>query len=113
MADVPEKIYSERLTSASGALEVADLHFGRAHRLVWLGPDGHGDRQRVVPLLRNLVRLIREQNLELAATLDWWRVAALGEPAAADGDNIARFMANPTGEVLQAVLRQPGERPQW
>ncbi|MBK9643977.1 MAG: hypothetical protein IPO67_02290 [Deltaproteobacteria bacterium] len=111
MADVPEKIYSERLTSASGALEVADLHFGRAHRLVWLGPDGHGDRQRVVPLLRNLVRLIREQNLELAATLDWWRVAALGEPAAADGDNIARFMANPTGEVLQAVLRQPGERP--
>jgi energy-coupling factor transporter ATP-binding protein EcfA2 len=111
MADAPEKIFTERLSSASGALEVADLHFGRAHRLVWLGPDGHGDRLRVVPLLRNLVRLIREQTVELAATLDWWRVAALGEPAAADGDDIARFMANPTGEVLQAVLRQPGERP--
>lgn len=111
MAETPDKLFTERLTSASAALEVADLHFGRAHRLVWLGPDGHGDRQRVLPVLRSVVRLAREQSPELAATLDWWRVAALGEAAVADGDDIARFMANPTGEVMQAVLGQPGERP--
>ncbi|MCK6525089.1 hypothetical protein L6R49_27100, partial [Myxococcota bacterium] len=111
MAELPEKIYSEHLSSAAAALEVADLHFGRAHRLAWLGPDGHGDRQRVLPLLRDLVRLIREQSVELAAVLDWWRIAALGEPAAAGGDTIGHVLANPTGEVLQAVLAAPHERP--
>jgi hypothetical protein len=96
---------------AETAIFVLPLLLGAIHRLAWSGEDEHGDRRRALGVLQRHMSVLHESHPPLAAILDWWMVAALGEKASANAWDVEREIGGAMGERLHAVLQLRGERP--
>jgi hypothetical protein len=93
-----------RVLESPALVDELRLAVGAVHRLAWVGPDVHGDREHALSWLREAVGVLDASNPGLAAIVDWWQAVAVDRPAVQPAWSIDRVVGAPAGEALRRIL---------
>ncbi len=93
---------------AASVIATARLVAGPAHRRAWAGADPEGDRDHALRWLGEAAAALAPERPVLAAVIDWWLVAAAGQPSVRDAWSIERLLPAPSGDALRRLLDWEG-----